>query len=60
MKALALERVVAETKGRENLTLKYDGTTDKRGRHVTKVEVTTKDGTYLVGLRTQTCGTAEE
>lgn len=60
MKALALKRVAEKTANKKDLTAKYDGSTDKRGRHVTEVEVATASETFLVGLRTQVSGTAEE
>ncbi len=60
MKALALKHVANETKDKENLTLKYDGITDSRGRHITEVEVATGQETYLLGLRAQPSGTADD
>ena len=57
MKALTLRRVAEETAGKKNLTAKYDGTTDSRGRYVTEVEVATENETFLVGLCTQSLPT---
>ena len=41
MKALAMQRVAEATSGQKHMTLKYDGTTDRRGRHISEVEVAT-------------------
>lgn len=59
MKALSLRKVVEATTDTPDLTLKYDGTTDKDGRHVTEIEIATPDQTYLVGLRHQVGSTAD-
>ena len=60
MKALALKRVAEETNSAKNLTLKYDGTTDKSGRHITEVEIATGKETFLVGLKPQAAGAASD
>ena len=43
----------------DSLTLKYDGTTKKLG-HLAEVEISTEHDTFLVGIKNQTSGTAEE
>ena len=60
MKALAVKKVVENTRGQTNMTLKYDGTTDRRGRHITEVEVATEADTFLIGIRPQPSATAAE
>ncbi len=44
---------------KKNITLKYDGTTDKQGLHVTEVEQSTDTDTYLVAMKNQSASTAE-
>ena len=60
MKALAMQRVAEVTNGQKHMTLKYDATTDRRGRHITEVEVATNTKTLLNGMRSQPSRTAAE
>ena len=60
MKALSREQVREEAEGETNLTLKYDGTTKGQLGHLAEVEVATKSGTFLTGLRQQPGNTASD
>ena len=60
MKALALKKVVDTTKNASDLTMKYDGSTDSTGRHITEVEISTGEETYLIGMKQQVSGKAED
>ena len=42
------------------MTLKYDGTTDREGSHVTEVELSTENETLLIGLQRQSGATADD
>ncbi len=42
------------------MTLKYDGTTDHRGKHVIEVELSTGEETFLVAMKNQASGKAED
>ena len=44
----------------KDMTLKYDGTTDSKGRHVTEVELATENDTFLIVMRNQASGTAAD
>ena len=59
MKALSLEQVQEALHQQENTTLKYDSTTEKVDNLV-EVEVSTKDRTYLLGVREQSRGRATD
>lgn len=59
MKTLSQQQVRAAVTDATNCTLKYDGTT-KIGKHITEVEVSTKDQTFLIGMREQNSGSAAE
>ena len=60
MKALARKVVHDAIMKAQRVALKYDGTTDRRGRHVTEVELATEDETYLIAMRSQASGTAAD
>ena len=57
MLALSRQQVKEGLSEIPNTTLKYDGTT-KKGIHLTELEVSTGERTYLAGIRRQCSGTA--
>ncbi len=60
MKALATRQVQERLNDGSNMNLKYDGTTDRLGRHVTEIEVATEKEMLLVGMRHQVGGSGTE
>lgn len=58
MKALSRQQVREGLENAKDCTIKYDGTTKKLGQLV-EVEISTKDETYLLGVREQASGKAE-
>ena len=58
MCALSRQHVKEAVTSGENLTLKYDGTCKKIG-HLVEVELSTEDQTYLIGLKDQVSGKAD-
>ena len=59
MKALSNKHIEDKLAGHTNLTLKYDGTTKSMG-HLTEVEISSADDTFLLGVRQQVRGKAED
>lgn len=59
MKALSRQQVKQCLSGKENTTLKYDGTTKKLG-HLVEVEVADGDQTYLLEIGDQLSGRAKD
>ena len=57
MKLMACQQVAEAVRDKENLTIKYNGTT-KRVGHLVETEIATKTGSLLVGLHRQSGGTA--
>ncbi|XP_063956979.1 uncharacterized protein LOC129262428 [Lytechinus pictus] len=60
MKVLSKSQVRESLKDKNNLTIKYDGTTKGRVGHLTEVEVASKEKTFLVGVSQQVGGAADE
>ncbi|KAG1675727.1 hypothetical protein GQR58_014553 [Nymphon striatum] len=59
MKTLSQLHVRTSVSDAASCTIKYDGTT-KAKKHITEVEIATKDQTFLIGMREQNGGCASE
>lgn len=60
MKALSREQINEHLESTSNTTLKYDGTTKRRVGHLVECEIASDEQTFLIGVKQQAGGTADE